>query len=279
MKMPLSDPGPKAVPCLIVGGGETSPGMPSNLLCVETIRSTEGYNKKVSFVQMPNVIAVQPTHLNSKNSGSLDSRKPKPPASMNSGTGRSRKIPIISILVEHPADVLQEVVNTPPQRKKSHEKIRLTVPSRKTSLERIREMNKNKLQVGQIKRSRKTSINRIMEQTFTLSNGTTRNKNEVNKFVELVKQVVKALSGHDYIFVQQAEFYPDLKETLHKIYSHIHMCGNRQKVVQLVMTKKDKQFYDEMRKHVDALCGRIFLAYACRMTTRKKCVESSQNMK
>ena len=46
-----------------------------------------------------------------------------------------------------------------------------------------------------------------------------------------MKQIVKALSGVEYNFVLKAEFYSDLKETLYKIYCHIVMCMNRQKVI------------------------------------------------
>merc|ERR1719427_1844207 len=115
-----------------------------------------------------------------------------------------------------------------------------------------------------------TSINEIVEQTFTLINAAKKNKTHIQKFAGLMKQIVKALSGVEYNFVLQAELYSDLKETLYKIYCHIMLCTNRQKVVQLMMTKKDNQLFDEMQVHVDVLCGRIFLAYACRMATRRK---------
>jgi hypothetical protein len=114
------------------------------------------------------------------------------------------------------------------------------------------------------------SINDILEQTFVLINAAKKNKTHINKFAGLIKQIVKALSGVEYNFVLQAEFYSDLKETLYKIYCHIVMCMNRQKVVQLMMSKKDNQLYLEMQTQIDVLCGRIFLAYACRMTTRRR---------
>lgn len=112
------------------------------------------------------------------------------------------------------------------------------------------------------------SINEILERTFALINGAKKNKTHVYKFGGLMKQIVKALSGVEYNFVLQAEFYSDLKETLHKIHNHIQICTNRQKFVQLMMAKKDNQLYTDMQAQIDVLCGRIFLAYACRMATR-----------
>lgn len=125
-------------------------------------------------------------------------------------------------------------------------------------------------QQQQPQQSLPTSINDILEQTFALINAAKKNKTHINKFAGLMKQIVKALSGVEYNFVLQAEFYSDLKETLYKIYCHILMCMNRQKVVQLMMAKKDNQLYTEMQAQIDVLCGRIFLAYACRMATRRK---------
>lgn len=115
-----------------------------------------------------------------------------------------------------------------------------------------------------------TTINDIVEKSFSLINTARRNKNQVNKLGGLMKQVAKALGGADYKFIVEAEFHSDLKETLYKIYCHIFVCVNRQKVVQLMMTKKDNQVYVEMQKQIDILCGRIFLAYACRMEIRRK---------
>lgn len=115
-----------------------------------------------------------------------------------------------------------------------------------------------------------SSINDILENTFTLINNARKNKTHVQKFASLMKQIVKALSGVEYNFVLQAEFYSDLKETLHKIQCHIILSTNRQKFVQMMMAKRDNQLYLEMQDQVDMLCGRIFLAYANRMEIRKK---------
>jgi len=115
-----------------------------------------------------------------------------------------------------------------------------------------------------------SSINDILETTFTLINNAKKNKTHVQKFAGLMKQIVKALSGVEYNFVLQSEFYSDLKETLYKIQCHIYLSTNRQKVVQLMMAKRDNQLYEEMQVQVDLLCGRIFLAYANRMETRKR---------
>lgn len=122
-----------------------------------------------------------------------------------------------------------------------------------------------------------SSINDILERTFALINSAKKNKTHVYKFGGLMKQIVKALSGVEYNFVLQAEFYSDLKETLYKIHCHIQLCTNRQKFVQMMMAKKDNQLYSEMQDQIDVLCGRIFLAYACRMATRKKNVEFDTN--
>jgi len=122
-----------------------------------------------------------------------------------------------------------------------------------------------------------SSINDILSETFVLINAAKKNKTHINKFAGLMKQIVKALSGVEYNFVLQAEFYSDLKETLYKIYCHIVMCMNRQKVVQLMMAKKDNQLFLEMQTQIDVLCGRIFLAYACRMATRRKTTNASMS--
>lgn len=115
-----------------------------------------------------------------------------------------------------------------------------------------------------------STINDILETTFTLINNARKNKTHVQKFAGLMKQIVKALSGVEYNFVLQSEFYSDLKETLSKIQWHIYSSTNRQKFVQMVMAKRDNQLYQEMQDQVDLICGRIFLAYANRMVTRKR---------
>jgi len=115
-----------------------------------------------------------------------------------------------------------------------------------------------------------STINDILEQSFSLVNSARKNKTQVNKLGGLIKQVAKALGGADQKFIIESEFHSDLKETLHKIYCHIFVSVNRQKVVQLMMAKKDNQLFEEMQTQIDVLCGRIFLAYACRIEIRRK---------
>jgi len=115
-----------------------------------------------------------------------------------------------------------------------------------------------------------SSINDILQSTFVLINNAKKNKEHVQKFAGLMKQIVKALSGVEYNFVLQSEFYSDLKETLHKIHCHLMLSTNRQKVLQMMMAKKDNMLFFEMQDQIDLLCGRIFLAYAYRMRESRK---------
>jgi len=111
------------------------------------------------------------------------------------------------------------------------------------------------------------SINSTLENLFTLIRNAKKNKAHVHKFNDLLKPLVKALSGVNYDFVRQAEFYPDLKETLVKIQNHIIQSTHRTKFSQVMMSKKDGELLDEMEKLIDQLVGRIFLSYSER--TRK----------
>lgn len=96
-----------------------------------------------------------------------------------------------------------------------------------------------------------------------------KNKAYASKYYQIIKQVMKAISGIEYTFLKQAEFYADLKETLSKIQYHLVQSTNRGKLVRKVMARKDISCFSEIQTHVDMLCGRIFLAYAERMKQKQ----------
>nr|XP_047123481.1 uncharacterized protein LOC124806523 [Hydra vulgaris] len=97
-----------------------------------------------------------------------------------------------------------------------------------------------------------------------------KNKANVNKYMFILKQVMKALNGLDYSFIRHGEFYHDLKETINKIRCQINILINRTKLSQIVMAKKDGMTYDQIQQQIDDICGRIVLASAQRQLARRK---------
>ena len=114
-----------------------------------------------------------------------------------------------------------------------------------------------------------TSVNSSVKNIIYLIDTVKKNKAHAHKFAELVKQIAKAVNGLEYKFIKQAEFFSDLKETLHKIHIHVEECTHRTKISQFIMAKKDHQMFADFQKHVDMLCGRIILANAQRMEIRR----------
>lgn len=112
------------------------------------------------------------------------------------------------------------------------------------------------------------SLNLQVEEIYRLIKSAKRNKQYIKRFVAVIKQITQALSGADANFLRNAEFYQDLRETLNKIQTHLATSAKRKPITRLLMAKKDEITYEEMQKHVDTLCGRIFLSYAHRMEQR-----------
>lgn len=94
------------------------------------------------------------------------------------------------------------------------------------------------------------------------------NKAYVGKFISITKRLDKVLIGVDSLFIRQAEFYSDLKETLLKIQHHILERGSQQKLIKKLMGKKDQKLYKEIERHVDELVTRIVFAFAQRVKTQ-----------
>eukprot|EP00794_Sanderia_malayensis_P008240 gene8240-9122_t len=109
----------------------------------------------------------------------------------------------------------------------------------------------------------------MFDKIFNAISEAKHNKLHVVKFREITEQIVKALSGMDVHFIRNAEFYPDLKETLSKIYYHIIDSSTRNKWVKMMMAKKDLATYGEIQKHVDNLVSRIVFSYAQRIKQRR----------
>lgn len=91
------------------------------------------------------------------------------------------------------------------------------------------------------------------------------NKAYVEKFTTITRRLGKVLNGADSVFIRQAEFYSDLKETLHKIQYHINERAAQQKLIKKLLGKKDQKLYGEFECHVDQLITRIVFAFAQRV--------------
>lgn len=91
------------------------------------------------------------------------------------------------------------------------------------------------------------------------------NKAYVLRFVPVLKQITKVLNGADVKFIRHAEFYSDLKETLHKIENHVKESSTRGKWMNKLMAKKNKKSFDEFEEHVDHLITRIVFSFAQRV--------------
>ena len=112
------------------------------------------------------------------------------------------------------------------------------------------------------------SLNLQVEEISKSIKNAKRNKSHLSKYTSLIKQIIQALSGAEATFLRNAEFYPDLRETLSKIQVNVTELSKRKSFARFLMAKKDALTYEEMQKHVDTLCGRIFLSYAQRMEKR-----------
>jgi len=121
------------------------------------------------------------------------------------------------------------------------------------------------------------SLNLQVEEIYRLIKSAKRNKQYIARFVTVIKQITQALSGAEANFLRNAEFYQDLRETLNKIQTHLTTSSKRKPITRLLMAKKDELTYEEMQKHVDTLCGRIFLSYAQRMEQRATISNKSIN--
>ena len=113
------------------------------------------------------------------------------------------------------------------------------------------------------------SMNLQIEEISRVAKNTKRNKALVTRYISIMKQITKALSGAEASFLRGAEFYSDLRETLSKIYVVVCDLSKQKTMSRLLLSKKDKITCDEMQLHVDTLCGRIFLSYAQRMEMRR----------
>lgn len=91
------------------------------------------------------------------------------------------------------------------------------------------------------------------------------NKAYVLRFVPVLKQITKVLNGADVKFIRRAEFYSDLKETLHKIENHVKESSTRGKWMNKLMAKKNQKSFDEFEEHVDHLITRIVFSFAQRV--------------
>lgn len=109
----------------------------------------------------------------------------------------------------------------------------------------------------------------MIDKIFHLISEAKHNKVHVEKFRETLEQILKALNGMDVFFIRNAEFYPDLKETLSKIHYHIANASTRNKWLKFMMAKKDLVTQEEIQKHVDNLVCRIVFSYAQRTKQRR----------
>jgi len=123
----------------------------------------------------------------------------------------------------------------------------------------------------------RNSLNLQVEEIYCLIQTAKRNKQYISRFLNVVKQIIQALSGADGNFLRNAEFYQDLRETLNKIRNHLIASSKRKSISRLLMAKKDDRTFEEMQRHVDTLCGRIFLSYAQRMEKRATISSKSLN--
>lgn len=108
-----------------------------------------------------------------------------------------------------------------------------------------------------------------VDKIFHLIAEAKHNKMHVEKFRQTMEQIVKALNGIDVDFIRNAEFYPDLKETLSKIHYHILDASTRNKWLKFMMAKKDLSTYEEIQKHVENMVSRIVFSYAQRTKQRR----------
>lgn len=122
------------------------------------------------------------------------------------------------------------------------------------------------------------SLNLLVEEIYQLIRSAKHNKQTFAQFLKLVNQIIQALSGADANFLRNAEFYQDLLETLNKIKNHLVALSKRKIVARFLMSKKDDQILNDMQKHVDTLCGRIFLSYAQRFEKRMVQINQSMNV-
>ena len=114
-----------------------------------------------------------------------------------------------------------------------------------------------------------SSVLNAVDNILEVISNARHNKVHAEKFRETLKQIVKALNGVELHFVRHAEFYPDLKETLNKIYCHIIETTTRRKWAKMMMAKKDQKTAEEIQKHVDNLVSRIVFSYANRTKTKR----------
>jgi len=91
----------------------------------------------------------------------------------------------------------------------------------------------------------------------------------INKYQQIMVQLMQALSGAHSNLIKQSEYYSDLREVLRKIHANIRQASKRKLITRLVMSTKDSQSTEEIQKVVDNLCGRIFLAYAQRRSLKQ----------
>ena len=116
------------------------------------------------------------------------------------------------------------------------------------------------------------SLNLQIQEISRISRNTKRNKALVTRYIQIMKQITRALSGAEAHFLRRAEFYSDLRETLSKIQVIVGDLSKRKAMSRLLLAKKDNLTCEEMQRHADTLCGRIFLSYAQRMQMRASAV-------
>ena len=128
----------------------------------------------------------------------------------------------------------------------------------------------NTVERSSSKGSHSLSVLAVIDRISEAISQAKHNKAHVEKFRFTTEQIVKALNGIDVNFIRNAEFYPDLKETLFKIYYHIVEASTRNKWVKYLMAKKDESTYSEVQNHVDNLVSRIVFSYAQRTKQRRR---------
>lgn len=116
------------------------------------------------------------------------------------------------------------------------------------------------------------SLNLQIEEISRIAHNAKHNKALISRYVLIMKQITKALSGAEASFLRGAEFYSDLRETVSKIQVIVSDLTKRKAMSRLLLAKKDNLTCDEMQFHADTLCGRIFLSYAQRMQMRSSVV-------
>ena len=106
--------------------------------------------------------------------------------------------------------------------------------------------------------------------SFMLNKEANQKMRGINKYQQIMVQLLQALSGADTKLIKQSEYYSDLRETLRKIHANIRQASKRKLIARLVMSGKDSQSTEEIQKVVDNLCGRIFLSYAQMRSLKQK---------